>query len=139
VRAWLDEALRGEFAALRGRGGPGDEHASLAGRLAWERVLGASEWACVGWPRAYGGRGATLNEQVIFHEEYARARAPGRPGMLQQPGAPRSTPAGRRRRRGARTRPKTRAVKMGTRPVKTGTRPVKRGTRPLTRARPTLW
>lgn len=82
VRAWLDEALRGEFAALRGRGGPGDEHASLAGRLAWERVLGASEWACVGWPRAYGGRGATLNEQVIFHEEYARARAPGRLGHI---------------------------------------------------------
>ena len=82
VRAWLEAALQGEFAALRGRGGPGDEHASLEGRQAWERVLGASEWACVGWPKASGGRGATLNEQVIFHEEYARARAPGRLGHI---------------------------------------------------------
>src|SRR5262249_32903503 len=30
----------------------------------------------VHWPRAYGGRGASLTEQAIFQQEMARARAP---------------------------------------------------------------
>lgn len=82
VRAWLDEHLAGDFAALRGRGGPGDEHALPTLRRAWERTLGEAGWTCLGWPREHGGRGATLIEQVIFHEEYARARAPGRLGHI---------------------------------------------------------
>jgi alkylation response protein AidB-like acyl-CoA dehydrogenase len=82
VRAWIAEHLRGDFEALRGRGGPGDEHALYELRRAWERELAAGGWTCVGWPREHGGRGATLVEQVIFHEEYARARAPGRLGHM---------------------------------------------------------
>ena len=39
-------------------------------------------YACVGWPREWGGRGASLTQQVIFHEEYARARGPGRLGHI---------------------------------------------------------
>ena len=80
--AWLDHHLSGEFAGVRGRGGPGDEHALFDERLAWERKLGAAGWNCVGWPKEYGGRGATLSEQVIFHEEYARAGGPGRLGHI---------------------------------------------------------
>jgi alkylation response protein AidB-like acyl-CoA dehydrogenase len=80
--AWLDEHLSGEFAVVRGRGGPGDEHALFDERLAWERTMGAAGWNCVGWPREHGGRGATLSEQVIFHEEYARAGGPGRLGHI---------------------------------------------------------
>jgi alkylation response protein AidB-like acyl-CoA dehydrogenase len=82
VRDWLADALSGDLAALRGRGGPGDEHASLEGRRVWEQKLGQAGWTCIGWPKEHGGRGATLNEQVIFHEEYARARAPGRLGHI---------------------------------------------------------
>jgi alkylation response protein AidB-like acyl-CoA dehydrogenase len=82
VAAWLAGALAGEFAALRGRGGPGDEHALLDERRAWERALGAAGWTCIGWPREWGGRGAPLVRQVIFHEEYARAGAPGRLGHI---------------------------------------------------------
>jgi alkylation response protein AidB-like acyl-CoA dehydrogenase len=82
VAAWLDEHLSGDFAVVRGRGGPGDEHALFDERLAWERKMGAAGWSCVGWPREYGGRGATLSEQVIFHEEYARAGGPGRLGHI---------------------------------------------------------
>uniref|UniRef100_UPI0003647955 acyl-CoA dehydrogenase family protein n=1 Tax=Rhizorhabdus wittichii TaxID=160791 RepID=UPI0003647955 len=40
--------------------------------------LGEARWGCIGWPEAYGGRDATLAEQVIFAEEYARAGAPPR-------------------------------------------------------------
>lgn len=82
VRAWLDERLRGPFAALRGRGGPGDEHSLFEERVAWERELGRGGWIGLGWPERDGGRGASLTEQVIFFEEYARAGGPGRVGHV---------------------------------------------------------
>ncbi len=82
VADWLADNLSGEFAPLRGRGGLGDEHSLIDERRAWERHLGAAGWTCVGWPREYGGRGASLHQQVIFHEEYARAGAPGRTGHI---------------------------------------------------------
>ncbi|MFF2732421.1 acyl-CoA dehydrogenase family protein [Streptomyces sp. NPDC058008] len=78
VRGWLRANLTGEFAAVRGRGGPGREHEAFAERLAWERHMAAAGWTCVGWPVECGGRGATLEQQVAFHEEYALADAPGR-------------------------------------------------------------
>jgi alkylation response protein AidB-like acyl-CoA dehydrogenase len=43
---------------------------------AWQRKLYDGGWCGVAWPKQYGGRGATLIEQVIFQEEMARARAP---------------------------------------------------------------
>jgi alkylation response protein AidB-like acyl-CoA dehydrogenase len=82
VRTFLDDSLRGDFGVVRGRGGPGDEHALFGERLAWERHLGAHGWTCVGWPKAHGGRGLTLRQHVIYHEEYARARGPGRLGLI---------------------------------------------------------
>jgi alkylation response protein AidB-like acyl-CoA dehydrogenase len=82
IAAWLDDALSGEFAAVRGRGGPGDEHALVEERRAWEKKLASGGWTCVGWPREHGGRGASLMQQVIFFEEYARAGGPGRLGHI---------------------------------------------------------
>jgi alkylation response protein AidB-like acyl-CoA dehydrogenase len=82
AREWLADALAGEFAVVRGRGGPGDEHVLFEERLAWERHLGAHGWTCVGWPKEYGGRGLSLRQQVIFYEEYARAGGPGRVGLI---------------------------------------------------------
>ncbi|POX42199.1 acyl-CoA dehydrogenase [Streptomyces sp. Ru73] len=78
VRSWLRAHLTGEFADLRGRGGPGREHEAFAERLAWERHMAAEGWTCIGWPQEYGGRGASLAEQIAFHEEYALADAPAR-------------------------------------------------------------
>ena len=82
VRAWLEDNLVGDFAALRGLGGPGREHEAHDERLAWDRHLAEHGWTCLGWPTEYGGRGLSLVEQVIFHEEYARANAPGRVNHL---------------------------------------------------------
>ncbi|MGH3411886.1 MAG: acyl-CoA dehydrogenase family protein [Marmoricola sp.] len=76
VRAWLEDHLSGEFAELRGTGGPGREHEAYDGRLAWNRHLAEHGWTCLGWPVEHGGRGLPLARQVIFHEEYARANAP---------------------------------------------------------------
>ncbi|MDT9687851.1 acyl-CoA dehydrogenase family protein [Streptomyces sp. P9(2023)] len=78
IRDWLRTHLSGEFAPLKGLGGPGREHEAFAERLAWERHLAAHGWTCVGWPKEYGGRGASIEEQIAFHEEYALADAPAR-------------------------------------------------------------
>jgi alkylation response protein AidB-like acyl-CoA dehydrogenase len=80
IRDFLETSLAGEFAVARGRGGPGDELVLVDERKAWERHLGANGWTCVGWPKEHGGRGLSLHQQVIFHEEYVRSRAPGRVG-----------------------------------------------------------
>ena len=82
VRTFLEDSLAGEFAVVRGRGGPGDEHALFDERLDWERHLGRHGWTCVAWPEEHGGRGLSLRQQVVYHEEYARARGPGRLGHI---------------------------------------------------------
>jgi alkylation response protein AidB-like acyl-CoA dehydrogenase len=82
VQGWLAEHLAGPFEPLRGRGGPGDEHAYVEERRAWERRLGEAGWIGLGWPREVGGRGESLIRQVIWHEEYARAGGPGRLGHI---------------------------------------------------------
>ena len=82
VAAWLGANLCGEFEQIRYRGGPGDEHSYVEERKAWERKLHEGGWTGLGWPREYGGRGATIEQQVIFNEEYARAGGPGRMGHI---------------------------------------------------------
>ncbi len=82
VRQWLTENLTGRFAGLRGAGGPGREHEAHAERVAWNRHLAAAGFTCLGWPADCGGHGATLAQQVIFHEEYARSGAPARVGYM---------------------------------------------------------
>ena len=68
LRAWLDQ----------NRPGPEPEHidAWVAHGRAWQRRLYDAGWCGIAWPKEYGGRGATLIEQVIFQEEIARAKAP---------------------------------------------------------------
>jgi len=82
VRDWLETHLVGDFARLKGRGGLGDMDALVEERRAWERELVRGGWTCLAWPEAYGGRGATLHQEVIFNEEYVRAGAPGRLGHI---------------------------------------------------------
>ena len=78
VRTWLRENVVGEFAELRGRGGPGDEEIGFDIRVEWEKVLGRAGWIGLGWPVEHGGRGASVDQQIIWAEEYVRAQAPAR-------------------------------------------------------------
>ncbi len=82
VAQWLQTNLSGEFAKLRFRGGPGDEHSFPEERKRWEQKLAQGGWTCIGWPKEYGGRGCSIEQQVIFNEEYARAGAPGHVGHI---------------------------------------------------------
>ena len=45
-------------------------------QMAWHRKLHEGRWVGIHWPKEYGGRGATLIEQFIFHEELERVHAP---------------------------------------------------------------
>lgn len=82
IASWLHTNLCGEFEPLRFRGGPGDEHMYPSERKRWEQHMAQAGWLCVGWPKAYGGRGLSISQQVIFYEEYARAGGPGLAGHI---------------------------------------------------------
>jgi alkylation response protein AidB-like acyl-CoA dehydrogenase len=72
LRAWLADAVprHGEPPTYR------EWDARLAYDTGWQRKLYDAGWAGIAWPAEYGGRGASLTEQLVYHEEYARAHAP---------------------------------------------------------------
>ncbi len=78
VREWLVDNLVGEFAALKGLGGPGRENQAFEERLAWNRRLADAGLTCLGWPAEHGGRGLSVAHRVAFYEEYALANAPAK-------------------------------------------------------------
>lgn len=72
ARAWLEAHVPTEHL------GSHNTAEGYARHTAWEKQLFAAGWAVVSWPKEYGGREATLNEWLIFEEEYYRAGAPPR-------------------------------------------------------------
>ena len=81
LRAWLKKnAPRGA------RRGPRAQEASAAGEIAeqrsWQRRLHAAGYVGIGWPEAYGGRGASLTQQTILSEEMTRHGTPPPIGYL---------------------------------------------------------
>ena len=46
----------------------------------WQKRKYDSGWACIRWPKEYGGRGATTIEQVIWNQE--EAKHPNLPGAV---------------------------------------------------------
>src|ERR1022692_2318168 len=80
-----EEQFRGELAAWLKANVPADWetrrlHDTMQNRFellrAWQKRVFEAGWAGVSWPKEYGGRGATLMEQVIFSQEMAKAGAP---------------------------------------------------------------
>ena len=78
VASWLAEHLTGRFAPLVGTGGPGREHENVELRMEWEKELATGGWIGIAWPAEVGGRGCSIEEQVVFYEEYAKAGGPAR-------------------------------------------------------------
>ncbi len=78
VRDWLADNLVGEFAALKGLGGPGHDNVAFEERRAWNQHLAAAGYTCLGWPEEHGGRGLSVAHRVAFYEEYAIANAPAK-------------------------------------------------------------
>ena len=68
-RSWLAENVPRDAR-------PHDGEAMRDFDLAWQACQHAGGWAGVSWPREYGGCGLSVLEQMIWHEEYARAGGP---------------------------------------------------------------
>ncbi|MFN2613665.1 MAG: acyl-CoA dehydrogenase family protein [Actinomycetota bacterium] len=67
LRTWLDANHPGTP--------PGGDEAFEWRRL-WQRRLADGGWAAPGWPRAWGGRDASVSQLVVFEEELAAAGLP---------------------------------------------------------------
>jgi len=73
LRGWLRRNVPRDWASQRSGDSMEERFRFLR---AWQKTVYAGGWAGVAWPKAYGGRGASLMEQVIFTEETALAGAP---------------------------------------------------------------
>ena len=81
VRGWLADNLPVDLCV----DDPFDERVApdrgtFERRVAWQKKMSAARWVGISWPAQYGGRDATLMEQIVFDEEYFHARAPVLPG-----------------------------------------------------------
>ncbi|MGH9302635.1 MAG: acyl-CoA dehydrogenase family protein, partial [Acidimicrobiales bacterium] len=78
LRAWLDANL-GDFLD-QGEIGPAQSDSTvrtMQRRQAWQRRLNQGGWAAINWPKAWGGREATIMQNVIYSQEMAKAKTPG--------------------------------------------------------------
>ena len=83
IRTWLDANLPKDLCvddAQDERIAPNRE--VFERRRAWQAKLHSAGYAGLSWPKEYGGHAATLIEQVIWDEEYSRARAPVLPNYF---------------------------------------------------------
>jgi alkylation response protein AidB-like acyl-CoA dehydrogenase len=78
LRDWLADNLP-EFLDLGEIGAPTADNTrrTMQRRQAWQRRLNEGRWAAINWPRQWGGREATIMQNVIYSQEMAAARAPG--------------------------------------------------------------
>jgi alkylation response protein AidB-like acyl-CoA dehydrogenase len=79
LRDWLAANLadfEAEFGAERETGGAGISRLYNK-RRAWQKRMATDRWAAINWPHEWGGREATIMQNVIYSEEMARAKAPG--------------------------------------------------------------
>lgn len=75
VRSWLEKNRpRGANKLARGTSMADDEQWSRL--VDWHRKLFGGGWVGLSWPNEYGGRGATLMEQIIFNQELGKRKLP---------------------------------------------------------------
>ena len=74
LRSWLESNVPKDWTGRKAAGHSMQEH--FAYLRAWQKRVYDGGWAGISWPREYGGRGASVIQQVIFTEEMARASAP---------------------------------------------------------------
>ena len=73
LRAWLADAVPAHGPRPSERA---DWEARCAYDQGWQRKLYDAGYAGINWPKQYGGRDASLTEQLVYFEETTRARAP---------------------------------------------------------------
>lgn len=76
VRAWLEPNLKAHRETWGRDEDEFTQHPCSPASLAWHKRMHAGGWIGLNWPVAYGGRGATTMEQIIFTEEGMRLGVP---------------------------------------------------------------
>jgi alkylation response protein AidB-like acyl-CoA dehydrogenase len=76
ISSFRREARQWLGASVPSAPAPEDGPASRDYVLAWQRTQSQGGWAGIAWPKEFGGRGLSVLEQIVWFEEYARARAP---------------------------------------------------------------
>ena len=74
---WSDEPDAGSEAQDGGGRAASGVMAAMERRRAWQRTLNEGRWAAISWPTEWGGRDATVTQNVIYSETMARYRTPG--------------------------------------------------------------
>lgn len=78
ARAWLEaNAERRDPDEPGVSMGEGLDPENVAAAKAWQKKKADAGWACITWPKEYGGRSATPMENVIWNEEQSRFKLPG--------------------------------------------------------------
>ncbi len=80
IREWLESNLPEGWGTPEFEK-PKDPAEEVAFLKSWQRKLYEGGWAGLDWPRAYGGRELGIIENMIYNEEYARARGPNQISM----------------------------------------------------------
>ncbi len=79
-----DEAFRKEFRGWLEQNAPKNQPLSAdmmaeadrgewQRRVTWYQKLAAGGWTCISWPKEYGGRGASILQNLVYNQELARA------------------------------------------------------------------
>lgn len=74
LRSWLEANLPEGW--LESQNLPEEEEALGQFLREWQKTLSESRWAAIAWPEKHGGRNATLMEEIIYHQEMVRVKAP---------------------------------------------------------------
>jgi len=78
VRDWLSaNAPKKREGSSDPEGGDG-----MAASKAWQAKKAAAGYACITWPKEWGGQGGTPVQQVIFNQEEAKHPIPGNPFQI---------------------------------------------------------
>jgi alkylation response protein AidB-like acyl-CoA dehydrogenase len=75
LAGWLSANLTAEVREAHRAASGGEERLGVL--RVWNAQLADARWAAVSWPARYGGRDASVEEQLAYHEEMVRAEAPG--------------------------------------------------------------
>src|ERR1700743_3568639 len=86
ARKWIDANAPKEFEAELSKSSLGRirlQHADMVevGK-AWQKKKAEAGWACLHWPKEYGGRSATPIERVIWQQEEGPVRKLSRPFII---------------------------------------------------------
>src|SRR5215471_1331452 len=81
-----DESFRAELRAWLEKNKPdyrdadldtfAEDDAAWHRRVAWFRKLASGGWTGIDWPKQYGGRGASILQTIVYHQELGRIHAP---------------------------------------------------------------